>query len=133
MSNPITLPIYAVEIERGKDVCAIEVPAHELNVLRAIHKPDAIRVTSKDAGEAERVPNAYAEFANLQRKYRRNGAPDPVRLAFPDGPAGLEKFGFVVDDAGSEEVAKAPQSRVRDHAKEAKAATAKAKKSVKAE
>lgn len=128
MTDKITVVLHAVEIERGKDVVAIDVPAHEVNVLRAIHRPDAIRVTSKDAGEIELDASANAVFASLQRKYVRIGAPDPVRLAYPEGAAGLEKYGFAFGDGESAEV-KAPQNRVRDHGKEAKAAakTAKAK------
>lgn len=113
--SKITVPLQAIEIERGKDVIAIEVPAHEVNVLRAIHKPDAIRVTDKDVGVVERDNNANSEFASLQRKYVRIGSPDPVRLAYPEGAVGLEKHGFVFDADAREE--RAPQSRVRNHAK----------------
>lgn len=123
----ITCVLQAVEIERGKDVIAIEVPAHEVIVLRAIHRPDAIRVTDKNTGEVELEGNAYAEYSRLSRKYQRNGGGDPVRLAFADGAAGLEKYGFDVG-GGEESEVKAPQSRVRNHAKEAKAESAKAAK-----
>lgn len=125
MSNTISVTAYSVEIHsaRGKDVLTVEVPRHEIDVLRAIHGGNVI-VGDEAEDEVELPATAAAEYARLQRKYRQPGTADPVRYAFPQGPHDLGRFGF----DGKGEAAEIQQSSQRKHKKPADKPDEKAKK-----
>jgi hypothetical protein len=103
-----------VEITRGKDVVTVDVPKHEVEVLRAVHTPPNVRIVGEDAANIDLDPSCDAEIARLQRKYVRINSPDPVLMAFRDGPRALEREGFILGRAAS---AAPAQSLVKDHAK----------------
>lgn len=121
MSKLIAVPLNTVEIQRGKDVHVRDVPEHEVRVLRAIHRD--VRVINKDAGEIELDGNAFAEYLRLQNTYRQTGQKDPALVAYPGGARELEAFGFAFDDDRAD--VGAPQSMVKNHAKDAKKSAAK--------
>lgn len=89
------LKLIDLEIERGRDVITVAVPAHEVRVLQAIHGAVKVREAREQKGyEGEFDENVHAEYDRLTRKYLRINAPDPVRLAYPMGPDQLTDFGF---------------------------------------
>lgn len=102
----------------GKTVFAILAPKHEVEVLRFVHGPANVRVTGDaDADDALMLPDsADAEWDRLVRKYQRANAPDPVRIAFPNGPNALREFGFSNDRGDYQE---APAAMVKKHKKAA--------------
>lgn len=129
MSETITLPLYAVLISTARNATTLSavVPKHEIEVLRAVHGPDRIRVQgTSDGDEIALNVNADAEWARLFRKYRRLNEANPLNLAFRTGPAALEAYGF---DLGRGSNEPAPQSSVKKH----KPAKAEPKKAAKAE
>jgi hypothetical protein len=116
MSDTVTCKLVNVSIERGRDTITIEVPKHEVDVLRAVHGPSNVREGDLSGETLELSGSADAELQRMQNKYRRVNAPDPVRMAYPAGPRSLEEFGFELGRGIREE---APQSAVRKHAKPA--------------
>lgn len=92
----VTLQLVEVHIDRGRDVITVDVPLHEVEVLKAVHGVSgAVRIADPDTGEIDLDISADAEIDRLQRKYRRTGAPDPVTIAFRGGARDLERHGFV--------------------------------------
>lgn len=120
------LKLIDLEIERGRDVITVAVPAHEVRVLRAIHGNEKVREAREQKGyEDEFDANVHAEYDRLTRKYRRINAPDPVRLAYPMGPDQLAEIGF--DPASAAKAA--PTGLIKDgRSKPAKTEAAKAAK-----
>lgn len=116
MSETITCKLVNVAIERGRDTLTVEVPKHEVDVLRAVHGPANVREGDLSGEELALSNSADAEFQRMQNKYRRVNASDPVRVAYPVGPKSLEDFGFELGRGAREE---APQSGSRKHAKPA--------------
>lgn len=116
MSDTITCKLVEVSIERGRDTLTIEVPKHEIDVLRAVHGLPNVREGDITAETLELSDSADAEFQRLQNKYRRVNAPDPVRVAYPVGPKSLEVFGFDLGRGPREAV---PQAGERKHPKPA--------------
>ena len=116
MSETITCKLVDVSIERGRDTLTINVPKHEIDVLRAVHGPANVREGGITDETLELPAGADAEYQRLQNKYRRVNAPDPVRVAYPVGPKSLEDFGF---DLGRGAREAAPQSGARKHTKPA--------------
>lgn len=117
MSDLKEFPLHDVHVLRGKDVVTVEVPKHEVRVLKAVHGPE--RVTDNGEIKDETIeldPDLATEVDRLRRKYRQANTPDAVDVAYPNG-VGLEGFGLV---EGSTEAAKAPRSAVKKHAKPAK-------------
>lgn len=112
--SSIKCPVHAVEVERGRETIVVEVPEHEVEVLRATHGPGNVRIVQKDVGEAELDASADLEFTRLQRRYRRVNAPDPVLMAFRDGVRGLERHGFSLERVVQDD---APRAGIRDHRK----------------
>lgn len=104
-----------VEIQRGHDVIVTEVPAHEIDILRAVHGVNNVR-EGEPTGEHVLLPDsADSEFLRLQGKYRRINAQDPVGIAHRMGARSLEAFGFAL---GRGDRQTAPQSGFRKHAPE---------------
>lgn len=104
--------LQRVAIDRGNDVVTAVVPEHEVEVLKAVHGPNAVRMLDTDYDDAEYDANADAEYARLQRKYGRINDEDRVRIAFPGGPRDLERYGFkLTGNVGHE----APQALVEPH------------------
>jgi hypothetical protein len=110
----IALALFAATIKRGSETIPVEAAEHELEVLRVVHGPNALKIIGKTGETREFNPDAGAEIQRLQRAYRRANAPDPVALAFPLAAHSLEKYGF---ERGNGPVAAAPQAGVRRHAK----------------
>lgn len=106
-----SFPLYDVTINRGREVIACAVPEHEARVIAVAHGPSHVRVLGPSGDTIALEPSADAEFARLQRRYRRLNAPDPVGQTFPLGPSALEAFGF----DGRGEVKQAPGSMVKKH------------------
>ena len=113
MSEIITCKLVDVSIERGRDTITVDVPKHEIDVLRAVHGPSNVREGDLSGEVLELSDSADAEFHRLQNKYRRVNAPDAVRVAYPLGAKALEEFGFSLGRGIRED---APQSAVRKHA-----------------
>lgn len=116
MSDTHSVSLFNVQLSsaRGQDVISVQVPEHEIKVLRVIHGGN-VHVNG-DAGDSIDLPMSSAdEYGRLQRKYRQPGSADPVRHAFPQGPQDLGRFGF--DARG--QAAVIPQSSVKNHRKPA--------------
>lgn len=112
MNDTITCKLVEVHIERGRDVLTVNVPKHEVDVLRAVHGPANVREGEITDEELELSASADAEFARLQGKYKRVNAPDPVSIAHRTGARALEDFGFSLG-RGTREAA--PQAGIRAH------------------
>jgi len=93
----MTVSTVACLVDRGRSQVRVEVPEHEVSVLRAVHGSAEVRVLERDVDEMELEVSAEAEWDRLCRTYRRIGAADPVRFVWPDGPVSLERFGFRSD------------------------------------
>jgi len=102
-----------VEIQRGHDVIVTEVPAHEVDILRAVHGVNNVREGDATGEHVLLADSADAEYLRLQGKYRRINAADPVGIAHRLGARSLEAFGFAL---GRGERQAAPQSGFRKHA-----------------
>jgi hypothetical protein len=111
-SDVVTLPLQHVTIYHRGDTLTGVFPADEVEVLKAVHGPDKVRVSDEAADEGEFNLSADGEYARLQRKYRAINAPDPVRIAFSGGARDLERYGFKLGRAMNVE---APRSGIRDH------------------
>lgn len=112
------LKLIDVEIDRGRDVITVAVPAHEVRVLRAIHGPEKVREAPVQAGFDDTFDESvHAEYDRLSRKYRRINAPDPVRVAYPMGPEQLAEHGFDTQALGQA----APTGLIKDGRKKADA------------
>jgi hypothetical protein len=116
MRDTLNAKLVNVEIDRGKEVITASVPKHEVRVLRAVHGPEKVRETGDSDDELLLSTNADTEFARLQRKYARTNTADAALIAYPNGPAQLESFGFELN-RGAQEAA--PQSGIRIHKPEA--------------
>lgn len=127
-NEKLSLPLYAVHIDRGNDVITANKPEHEVRVLKVVHGDKAVRVQGEADEDGDFAANADTELARLQRTYRRINAPDPVAIAFPGGSRELVSFGFELGRAASDE---APQAGIRHHAKAKKAAAKTAKPATK--
>ncbi|TPG08318.1 hypothetical protein EAH88_11850 [Rhodanobacter glycinis] len=114
MGDTVTCKLVNVSIERGRDTITVEVPKHEIDVLRAVHGPSNVVEGDLSGETLELSDSADAEYQRMQNKYRRANAADPVRVAYPVGPRSLEEFGFALGRGARED---APQSGVRTHAK----------------
>lgn len=90
----MTFTTVACLVDRGKNLIRVEVPEHEVNVLRAVHGMQEVQIIERDVDEIELEGSAEAEWDRLARTYARLGAPDPVRFTWPDGPVALTKYGF---------------------------------------
>lgn len=115
----VTLPLYAALITnpRSKDAIPVEVPKHELLVLRAIHGEPNVLVQGETDETVDLPASAGQEIGRLATKYRQIGQKsNPVGLVFRSADE-LDRFGF---EAGGE-VRNAPQAGVRRHDKPAKA------------
>lgn len=123
MNDTVTCKLVEVHIDRNRDVLTTDVPAHEVDVLRAVHGPMNVREGDETGEEITLPANADAEFQRLQNKYKRVNAPDPVGMAHRTGPAGLRDHGFTME-RGQREAA--PQAGIRRHGK-AKAAESEGK------
>lgn len=110
MSKTIDIPLVHVLIDRGSEVLNEHVPEHEVRVLQAAHGLDAVQAIGESNDTIALDDNADAEYARLERKYRRINAADPVRIAYPVGASQLADAGFKL---GRGEVEKAPQSGAR--------------------
>jgi hypothetical protein len=114
VTDTITLPLHRVTIDRGRDVLTVEVPEHEIDVLRAVHGVAEVRDLGAGDDEITLDANADAEWNRLQRRYKRINAADPVIVAYRTGPSGLKARGFAL---GRGAVEAAPQAGVRKHDK----------------
>lgn len=115
MSDTAVFQLHNVSIHsaRGKDVITVQVPEHEIDVLRVIHGDVNVQVEGAADDEIELPASAQAEYLRLSNKYRQPGTADPVRYAFPQGARDIAALGF--DAKGAHEAA--PQSGVRKHPK----------------
>lgn len=116
-----------VEVRRGQEKIHVVVPAHEVIVLRAVHRPEHVSVLGDADEPIELDESIGAEWARLKRIYPApSGTVPAVQRAFHAGPEMLKEFGF-----GGEAVTVGPQqdgSGVRDHRAKAKAKAASTKK-----
>lgn len=132
MSDTKEFPLFSVTIERGKDVLTVDVPEHEVLVLRAIHDvadgTERVKVVGP-AGEADDPDtialdaDPRAELDRLNRKYNRINAPSPVRHVFPNGELDLRARGF--DDLGAGPTLQKEGSQVIRHKQDKKGAAKK--------
>lgn len=90
----LTFETVACLVDRGHNKLRVEVPQHEIAVLRAVHGQLEVKIIETDVDEIELEASAEAEWDRLVRTYARIGAPDPVRFVWPEGPMALEKYGF---------------------------------------
>lgn len=95
-----TLEVVRCLVDRGRSQIRVDVPEHEVLVLRVVHGDAEVKVIERDVDEIALDPingldpSASAEWDRLTRTYHRVGSQDPVRAAFPLGPSALERFGF---------------------------------------
>jgi hypothetical protein len=102
MSEYKSFPVHQVMIDRDKSILAVEVPEHEIDVLRFVHGHEVVQDKGVVEGEeVELDPSAEAEWARLKRKYGRINAPDYVAMAFRTGPRGLSERGFSMEKRAS--------------------------------
>lgn len=122
----VSFPLQNVHIHsaRGKDVITVQVPEHEIEVLKVIHGEVNVQPQGDAGDEVELQASAHAEYLRMANKYRQPGNVDPVRYAFPNGARDIVAIGF--DAKGAAEAA--PQSSVRNHKKPKPAAPAKGEK-----
>lgn len=126
MTDKLTLPLHSVSIDRGKEKIGVQVPLHEIRVLRATHGVaevvDLGEIDPDDINsEIELDKSADAEWARLIRKYKRINAKDPAPLAYPIGPPAMREFGFDLNRGAG---VAAPMSGQRKGPKPKKAAKA---------
>lgn len=114
MSDTKAFPLINATIERGHDKIGVQVPEHEIDVLKAVHGPTNVIEGDPADDEIELSTSADDEYQRLQRKYKRINGPDPVGIAYKTGPAGLKEHGFDLS-RGTREAA--PQAGVRNHKK----------------
>lgn len=95
--NNITTEVVRCLVDRGRSVIRVDVPKHEVAVLRAVHGGSEVRVIEQDVDEVELEASAEAEWDRLNRTYKRTGGGDPLRAVWPEGPTALERFGFSSD------------------------------------
>lgn len=137
MSNTITLPLATVRVVRGRETLAVQVPEHEVDVLRAIHGAENVSVVDVPADERLDVDlniSADAELMRMQAKYKRVNTPDMVLAVFRDGARSLERHGFKLGRGVAEAPAAAAVKDRRVEAKKAEAAQkAEGKKAAKGE
>lgn len=114
MSNTRLVPTKSVRIDRGSSVICVDVPEHEIDVLRAVHGVAEVQVTGDGEEPVELSDSADEEWARMQRKYKRTNSPDFVGIAHRVGPKALEAFGFHLGRGASQA---APQSGARKHPK----------------
>lgn len=99
------LEVVRCLVDRGRSQIRVDVPLHEVAVLRAVHGRNEVQVIERDVDEIalDAVngldPSAEAEWDRLERIYERTNEKgeavrDQCRLAFPAGPVALEQFGF---------------------------------------
>lgn len=117
--KPIELPLIPVTINRTRDTLVVEVPRHEIAVLRALHG-DVIEMPAESYVVEEFDNNAHAEFGRLVRKYETRNATNPVLTVYR-GPRELVEFGFV-DNV--RDIKEAPQAAVTDARKKVRAKAA---------
>lgn len=99
----VKVPVVHALVDRGRMVINVRVPAHEIDVLRAVHGDMEVKVQGQalDDDDEPMVATlhvgAESEFARLQRKYPPVKVDDkfvnPVAAAFR-GPRDLERVGF---------------------------------------
>lgn len=111
-NDVLTLPLQHVTIFHRGDELTGKFPADEVEVLKAVHGPDKVRVDGPANDDGEFSISADGEYARLQRKYKTINAPDPVRIAFAGGARELERYGFKLGRAANTE---APRFGGRDH------------------
>lgn len=116
MSNTVEVKLQAVSILRGRETIAVEVPAHEVEVLRAVHGPANVRA-GDIVGAIDLDESADIELMRMQNKYKRINAADPVLAAFPGRARDLEREGFKLGRAASQA---APSALVKDRRPERK-------------
>lgn len=107
-----TVELKLVHVDRGHDTVPVHVPEHEAEVLKAVHGLGAVRVVGDADEQVELSISADSELLRLQRKYYRVNAPDPALIAFRGGAHDLERYGFKLGRAPTEE---APMAGVRHH------------------
>lgn len=112
MSRTIEFSLQNVEIIRGKDVITVDVPAHEVEVLKAIHGLERVSVVGQSEDTVSLSANADNEIDRLRRKYRRVNAPDAVDIAFRNGAKDFLAIGF---KPGSGIAHNEPQASVKKH------------------
>lgn len=112
--DTLTARLVAVRVERGREVIALDVPKHEVDVLRAVHGPANVHEGAVTDEEMVLPVSADAEITRLQGKYKRINAPDPVLRAYPTGASALVAFGFELHRGAREE---APMAGIRKHPK----------------
>lgn len=95
--NNITTEVVRCLIDRGRSVIRVDVPKHEVAVLRAVHGNAEVKVIENDVDDLELEISAEAEWDRLARTYKRIGGVDPLRKVWPEGPAALERYGFSSD------------------------------------
>ena len=83
MTDTITLPLHNVEIDRGTAVITVEVPEHEIRVLRAVHGVAEVPDKGESDDERDFDANADAEWDRLVRTYKRPNMQDAVQIAYP--------------------------------------------------
>jgi hypothetical protein len=118
MERNVMVPLVNVHVWRDTDsVIPVTVPAHEVEVLRAIHGGDNVTELGPDDDEVELPADAETELRRLRLKYKPAAdEPDAVQMVYR-GPRELERFGFK-PLGGEREI---PQAYVVDHRKAAKA------------
>lgn len=112
MNDTIEVPLHDVLIDRGTTVIPVQIPAHEIDVLRAVHGVAEVQDKGPNGDDIALDVSADAEWARLTRKYKRLNTTDPVGIAHRTGPSALKVFGFELGRSSSQE---SPQAGLRDH------------------
>lgn len=70
----VSVPLALVQITRGVEAMVVEVFAHEVDILFAIHGNDQMQVLDEHVADKEIDADADAEFARLKSAFDRKNA-----------------------------------------------------------
>ena len=115
----IELPLIPVTIQRARDTLVVEVPRHEIAILRALHS-EVVEMQADAYVVDEFDKNAHAEFGRLSRKYETKNGQNVVQAVYRS-PRELVEFGFA-DNVRS--ITEAQQSSNVDNRKKVSAKAA---------
>lgn len=120
MSQIVTKTLVQAAIKRGKQEMIVAVLPHELPVLRALHRPENVRVLDEEFDVIQIEGSAEAEFGRLCKKYddEKTGVISKIFVSPGHFAANTD---FKVTLAHGELAPSAPQSLTRDDADARKA------------
>lgn len=115
----LSLALVTALVTRGNEEVPVDVPAHEVEVLKIVHGSANVRVVPNEFDETIEIhDDAERELLRLQGKYKRVNAPDAVMVAFPAGARDLEREAGIARVRYEGNAPAAPQASIRRHKKQ---------------